>query len=49
MLTVSKDYDDLQKAQIAEKLAQADKCLQDGADESLQLMAVLAFCLKTKQ
>ena len=37
---------DLGKARIAERLAQADKALIDGADEELQLLDVAAFCMQ---
>lgn len=46
MVAVSEDFTAVQKAHIAEKLAQTDKCLQDGADEFIQLLAALAFALK---
>ena len=34
---------DEQKAKVCLKVAQADKCLADGADEALQLMSVASF------
>jgi len=40
VLLSSKDYDDLQKASIAEVLASAHHALLDGADETLQLLRV---------
>jgi replication factor C subunit 2/4 len=42
----SKILDNVQKANISEVIAQADKCLQDGADEFLQLMSVLSSYMK---
>lgn len=36
---------ELQKAKIAEKLSEADHALQDGSDETLQLLAVGAHIL----
>eukprot|EP01118_Nematostelium_gracile_P020226 TRINITY_DN9754_c0_g1_i1.p1 TRINITY_DN9754_c0_g1~~TRINITY_DN9754_c0_g1_i1.p1 ORF type:complete len:350 (+),score=94.26 TRINITY_DN9754_c0_g1_i1:113-1162(+) len=36
----------LQKSNISASIAEADKCLQDGADESLQLMSVLSIYMK---
>jgi len=41
----STHLNDAQKSKIAEQLAVADKCLQDGADEFLQLMNVLSFTM----
>jgi len=38
--------DDKQKANIAEQLAITDKCLQDGADETLQLLSLLTFMMQ---
>ncbi|XP_045815931.1 replication factor C subunit 2 [Trifolium pratense] len=37
-----KDISDEQKARISKKLGEADKCLVDGADEYLQLLAVVS-------
>eukprot|EP01117_Protostelium_nocturnum_P020078 TRINITY_DN8880_c0_g1_i1.p1 TRINITY_DN8880_c0_g1~~TRINITY_DN8880_c0_g1_i1.p1 ORF type:complete len:383 (-),score=108.25 TRINITY_DN8880_c0_g1_i1:40-1083(-) len=42
----SKDISDLKKAKIAEVLAISDKALQEGSDEYLQLMNVLATIMK---
>lgn len=39
---------DVQKAMVAEELAAADKALQDGADEFLQLMSVLSFLMNQR-
>jgi replication factor C subunit 2/4 len=38
---------DTQKARIAAKLAEVDKCLLDGADEELQLLSLLALVRNT--
>ena len=37
---------DVQKSVIAEKIAQVDKCLVDGADEYLQLLGLTATAMK---
>lgn len=37
---------DLKKARIMEKIAEADKCLIDAADEELQLLNVCAYIMK---
>jgi replication factor C subunit 2/4 len=42
----SKELKDSQKANIVEQLAQTDKCLQDGADEFLQLISIFSFFMK---
>ncbi|XP_010281179.1 PREDICTED: replication factor C subunit 4 [Phaethon lepturus] len=42
----SEDYSDKQKSVIAEKLAEVDKCLADGADEYLQLMSLGALVMQ---
>lgn len=41
--------DGVAKAHISECIAQADKCLIDGADETLQLLAVAGFIMRTVQ
>lgn len=46
VVVTSPQLTNVHKANIAEALAQADKNLQDGADESLQLMSVLSVYLK---
>ncbi|QCE15740.1 replication factor C subunit 2/4 [Vigna unguiculata] len=40
------DLSDEQKARISKKLGEADKCLVDGADEYLQLLAVVSNTMK---
>ncbi|CAL9173749.1 unnamed protein product [Musa hybrid cultivar] len=40
------DISDEQKARICKKLGEADKCLIDGADEYLQLMAVASHTIR---
>ncbi|KAK3095174.1 hypothetical protein FSP39_011045 [Pinctada imbricata] len=40
------DLGDKQKSVICEKLAVVDKCLMDGADEYIQLMALLSIMMK---
>uniref|UniRef100_A0A8C3K9C6 Replication factor C subunit 4 n=1 Tax=Calidris pygmaea TaxID=425635 RepID=A0A8C3K9C6_9CHAR len=42
----SGDYSDKQKSAIAEKLAEVDKCLADGADEFLQLVSLCALVMQ---
>ncbi|NWI20080.1 RFC4 factor, partial [Crypturellus soui] len=42
----SEDFSDKQKSAIAEKLADVDKCLADGADEYLQLMSLCALVMQ---
>ena len=42
LVTASADINDLQKAKISIRLAEADKKLVDGADEYLQLMDILS-------
>ncbi|KAH7428265.1 hypothetical protein KP509_10G083800 [Ceratopteris richardii] len=49
LVVANEDLSDLQKAQVCERIAQADKCLIDGADEYLQILdvasgAMRAFC-----
>eukprot|EP00898_Chlorokybus_atmophyticus_P006804 jgi/Chlat1/7124/Chrsp57S06801 len=44
---LAEDITDKQKAQICEKIAVADKCLVDGADEWLQLMDIASTTLRT--
>ena len=41
-----KDLSEVHKAEIAIKIAEADKCLIDSADESLQLLMVCSLVLK---
>lgn len=41
-----KDLSEMHKAEIAIKIAEADKCLIDSADESLQLLMVCSLVLK---
>jgi len=41
-----KTLSNLQKAQISEQIAQSDRCLQEGADEFLQLMSALSCIMK---
>jgi len=43
----SQDMTDTQKARITERLAEADKCLIDGADEYLQLMDVASNTMRS--
>ncbi|KAG8581381.1 hypothetical protein GDO81_007653 [Engystomops pustulosus] len=40
------DLTDKQKAAIAEKLAEVDKCLADGADEYLQMLSLFAVVMQ---
>ncbi|CAH2247826.1 replication factor C subunit 4 [Pelobates cultripes] len=40
------DLKDKQKAIIAEKLAEVDKCLTDGADEYLQMLSLFAVIMQ---
>ncbi|XP_053566158.1 replication factor C subunit 4 isoform X2 [Bombina bombina] len=40
------DLSDKQKAVIAEKLAEVDKCLADGADEYLQMLSLFAVVMQ---
>ncbi|POI36224.1 hypothetical protein CIB84_000025 [Bambusicola thoracicus] len=42
----SEDFSDKQKSVIAEKLAEVDKCLADGADEYLQLISLCALVMQ---
>lgn len=44
-IATSKEFTSGQKAKIAMKLGEADKCLLDGADEFLQLLDVLSFIM----
>lgn len=39
-------YSDSQKASVVERIAEADKCLTDGADDSLQLHDVVATIMQ---
>jgi len=41
----SDDFTNIQKSNIAMKLGEVDKCLQDGAEEFLQLLDVFAFIM----
>jgi replication factor C subunit 2/4 len=41
-----KDLSEVHKAEIAIKIAEADKCLIDSADESLQLLMICSLILK---
>ncbi|KAK8958598.1 hypothetical protein KSP40_PGU003561 [Platanthera guangdongensis] len=45
VIVSSDDISDLQKARICKRLAEADKCLIDGADEYLQLMNVVSHTM----
>jgi replication factor C subunit 2/4 len=45
-IVVSPDFTDLQKSRISDQIAIADKCLNDGADEFLQLMSVFSFIMR---
>ncbi|KAG2462941.1 RFC4 factor, partial [Polypterus senegalus] len=45
-LVKREDLNDKQKSAIAEKLAEVDKCLSDGADEYLQLMALCSVIMQ---
>ncbi|XP_028650436.1 replication factor C subunit 4 [Erpetoichthys calabaricus] len=45
-LVKREDLNDKQKSAIAEKLAEVDKCLADGADEYLQLMALCSVIMQ---
>ncbi|XP_019358912.1 PREDICTED: replication factor C subunit 4 [Gavialis gangeticus] len=46
IIVESKDLSDKQKSTIAEKLADVDKCLADGADEYLQLISLCAIMMQ---
>lgn len=46
MITKAPELSNLQKARIAELLAATEKCLQDGADEHLQLLSLMAQVMK---
>jgi replication factor C subunit 2/4 len=45
-IVTSNELTSIQKGNIAEQIASADKCLNDGADEFLQLLNVLAFVMR---
>ncbi|XP_069753404.1 replication factor C subunit 4 [Narcine bancroftii] len=45
-IIIDKDLNDQQKSAIALKLADVDKCLADGADEYLQLIALSAIIMQ---
>ncbi|CAN6476132.1 unnamed protein product [Victoria cruziana] len=54
LIVEAEDVSDEQKAKICQRIAEADKCLIDGADEYLQLMdvasnAMRAFCNMTQE
>lgn len=46
LIVSSDDISDVQKARICKRLAEADKCLVDGADEYLQLMDVASHSMR---
>ncbi|PSS00132.1 Replication factor C subunit like [Actinidia chinensis var. chinensis] len=46
VVVVADDISDEQKAKICKKLAEADKCLIDGADEYLQLLNVASITMR---
>ncbi|XP_014383319.1 replication factor C subunit 4 [Alligator sinensis] len=46
VIVESEDLSDKQKSTIAEKLADVDKCLADGADEYLQLISLCAIMMQ---
>ncbi|KAI0519717.1 hypothetical protein KFK09_007176 [Dendrobium nobile] len=46
LIVSSDDISDVQKARICKRLAEADKCLVDGADEYLQLMDVASHLMR---
>ncbi|GFZ09812.1 ATPase family associated with various cellular activities [Actinidia rufa] len=46
VVVVADDISDEQKAKICKKLAEADKCLIDGADEYLQLLDVASITMR---
>mmetsp|Transcript_31122 Transcript_31122/g.45530 ORF Transcript_31122/g.45530 Transcript_31122/m.45530 type:complete len:358 (-) Transcript_31122:371-1444(-) len=51
-ILIDENISDVNKAQMAIKIAEANKCLVDGADELLQIMAVCSLgvqCLGVKQ
>ena len=45
-IVTSAELTSLQKASISEQIASTDKCLNDGADEFLQLLNVLSFVMR---
>ncbi|CAK9078127.1 Ubiquitin-activating enzyme E1 2 (AtUBA2) [Durusdinium trenchii] len=45
---LEKDIDDLKKARVLMKLGEVDKAIEDGADEDLQLRALISFCMQQK-
>lgn len=47
LVVPAEDISDEQKAQICERLAEADKCLIDGADEYLQLLDVASSTMRS--
>lgn len=49
MADVLGPLDGVAKAHISDCIAQADKCLIDGADESLQLLSVAGFIMRVLQ
>ncbi|KAK6167112.1 hypothetical protein SNE40_021214 [Patella caerulea] len=44
-IVISEELTDTQKSVICEKLSVSDKCLMDGADEYLQLMALFSIIM----
>eukprot|EP01119_Soliformovum_irregulare_P014816 TRINITY_DN4089_c0_g2_i1.p1 TRINITY_DN4089_c0_g2~~TRINITY_DN4089_c0_g2_i1.p1 ORF type:complete len:342 (-),score=88.49 TRINITY_DN4089_c0_g2_i1:17-1042(-) len=46
VVVTSQDLNNIQKSNIVECIANAEKCLQDGADEFLQLMYVFSIYMK---